>query len=377
MGCNNCPSKGFSDIDAFQEIEKKYAKNTAYDWLKNIPDSGTSKVVEVSFKNNRKEFYLNQNKLPLKRGDYVAVQCESGHGLGVVSLTGKMAELQLKRKSPQNKPEKIIYRNASKYDIEKLTKARFREKPVMIKARQLAQKLELEMKISDVEFQGDGSKATFYYIADGRVDFRELIKHYAQEFSVRIEMRQIGARQESALVGGIGSCGRELCCSSWRNKFDSVSTTAARIQELPHNAQKLTGQCGKLKCCLMYELDQYIEAHEDFPDVLLELETERGIAYPFKKDLLKKLVYYSVGAKDSPEIVSISLERVKEIIQMNKKGIKPYNLFEDKLVQTNVFGEKSDDTIKIKQKGKNNKKNKGYRKKKRNLNNRAKAKSAN
>ncbi|NJO87506.1 MAG: hypothetical protein HC831_00020 [Chloroflexia bacterium] len=162
MGCNNCPSKGLSDIDAFQDIEKKYAKNTAYDWLKNIPDLGTSKIVEVSFKNNRKEFYLNQQNLPIKRGDYVAVQCESGHGLGVVSLTGKMAELQLKRKSPQSEPEKIIYRIASKFDIEKLTKARLKEKPAMIKARQLAQKLELEMKISDVEFQGDGSKATFF-----------------------------------------------------------------------------------------------------------------------------------------------------------------------------------------------------------------------
>ncbi|NJO87507.1 MAG: hypothetical protein HC831_00025 [Chloroflexia bacterium] len=221
-----------------------------------------------------------------------------------------------------------------------------------------------------------GARQHFFYIADGRVDFRELIKLFAQEFTVRIEMRQIGARQESALVGGIGSCGRELCCSSWRNKFDSVSTTAARIQELPHNAQKLTGQCGKLKCCLMYELDQYIEAHEDFPDVLLELETERGIAYPFKKDLLKKLVYYSVGAKDSPEIVAVSLERVKEIIQMNKKGIKPYDLFEDKLMHTDVFGEKSEDSLLTKQKD-NGRKSKGHRKKGGNYNNKVKAKSSN
>jgi cell fate regulator YaaT (PSP1 superfamily) len=374
MGCNNCPSKGVSDIEAFQEIEKKYAKDTAYDWLKNIPESGESKIVEVSFKNNRKEFYVNQHKLPLQRGKYVAVQCESGHGIGVVSLAGKMAELQLKRKSPGNKPEKIIYRMASKYDVEKLTKARLREKPVMIQARKLVQKLGLEMKISDVEFQGDGSKATFYYIADGRVDFRELIKHYAQEFNVRIEMRQIGARQESALIGGIGSCGRELCCSSWRNKFDSVSTTAARIQELPHNAQKLTGQCGKLKCCLMYELDQYIEAHEDFPDVLLELETERGIAYPFKKDLLKKLVYYSVGAKDAPEIVPISLERVKEIIQMNKKGIKPYNLLDDKQVFTDILGAKTEENLPLKKK--KNTKYKG-RRKRGNFKNNSKAKRTN
>ena len=362
MSCNNCPSKGFSDTDTIQDIETKYAKNTAYDWLKELPESmDKSNLVEVSFKNNRKDFYINQNMFPLKRGDYVAVQCDSGHGLGVVSLTGKMAELQLKRKAPPHKQDKIIYRVASKFDIEKLTKARLREKPVMIRARQLAQSLELEMKISDVEFQGDGSKATFYYIADGRVDFRELIKLYAQEFNVRIEMRQIGARQESALIGGIGSCGRELCCSSWRNKFDSVSTTAARIQELPHNAQKLTGQCGKLKCCLMYELDQYIEAHEDFPDILLELETDRGIAYPQKKDLLKKIIYYSIGVKNSPEIVSVPLERVKEIIQMNKKGLKPYNLVDDKLKSTDIFGLESLEEQKPKHKKVN--KNRGNRKK--------------
>jgi len=374
MSCNNCPSKGFSDIDAIQDIETKYAKNSAYDWLKEIPESSDkSNLVEISFKNNRKEFYVNTNKVPLKRGVHVAVECDSGHGIGVVSLTGKMAELQLKRKDPQRKLDRVIYRIASKYDIEKLTKARLREKPVMIKARQLAQSLGLEMKISDVEFQGDGGKATFYYIADGRVDFRELIKHYAKEFSVRIEMRQIGARQESALIGGIGSCGRELCCSSWRNKFDSVSTTAARIQELPHNAQKLTGKCGKLKCCLMYELDQYIEAHSDFPDVLLELETEKGIAYPRKKDLLKKIIYYSIGAKDSPEIVSISLERVKEIIQMNKKGIKPYTLVDDELKQTDIFGQKSNEELIVK----TPKKNKYRGNKKRNYRPKAKTKSSN
>lgn len=333
MSCTNCPSKGFSDTNTVDLIESEYSKQSPYDWLKDIPASANeSLLVEISFKNNRKEFYINQNEINIKRGDYVAVQCDNGHSVGMVTLTGKMAELQLKRKENMQKPEKIIYRMASKFDIEKLTKARFREKPVMVKARQLAQSLELEMKISDVEFQGDGSKATFYYIADGRIDYRELIKLYAQEFGVRIEMKQIGARQESALIGGMGSCGRELCCSSWRNSFDSVSTQAARVQELPHNAQKLTGQCGKLKCCLMYELDQYIEAHSDFPDVLLELETNKGIAYPRKKELLKKIIWYSYGSATSTDLIPVPLERAKEIIQLNKKGIKPQLLDEKEKV---------------------------------------------
>ncbi len=329
MSCNNCPSKGISNISNTEVINNDYGMHSPYDWLNNFPDSmDKSNLVEISFKNNRKEIFINKNEINIKRGDFVAVQCDNGHGVGKVSLTGKMAELQLKRKDPQLKPEKIIYRKASFADIEKLTKARLKEKTVMIKARQLANSLSLEMKISDVEFQGDGSKATFYYIADNRVDFRELIKLYATEFEVKIEMRQIGARQESALIGGIGSCGRELCCSSWRNKLDTVSTQAARVQELPQNAEKLTGQCGKLKCCLMYELDQYIEAHKDFPDVLLELETEKGIAYPQKKDLLKKIIWYSIGAKHSPDLIAVTLERVKEIIQLNKKGIKPISLNE-------------------------------------------------
>jgi len=329
MSCNNCPSKGFSDIIATEKVDKDYGMHSPYDWMKDFPDSSEiSNLVEISFKNNRKEIYINKNGINLKRGDYVAVQCENGHGVGMISLTGKMAELQAKRKDSQQKPEKIIYRKATPADIEKLTKARLREKTVMIKARQLASSLALDMKISDVEFQGDGSKATFFYIADARVDYRELIKLYSTEFEVRIDMRQIGARQESALIGGIGSCGRELCCSSWRNKLDTVSTQAARVQELPQNAEKLTGQCGKLKCCLMYELDQYIEAHKDFPDVLLELETEKGIAYPQKKDLLKKIIWYSLGAKNSPELIAVTLERVKEIIQLNKKGIKPVTLNE-------------------------------------------------
>ena len=344
MSCKNCPSKGYSDINTTELIDNEYGKPIPYDWLKSLPESDEkSDLVEVSFKNNRKEIYINKNQINIKRGDYVAVQCENGHDVGIVALTGKMVELQMKRKELQSVPFKNIYRHASKTDIEKLIKARLREKPVMIKARQLASSLGLEMKISDVEFQGDGNRATFYYIADGRVDFRELIKLYATEFAVKIEMKQIGARQESALIGGFGSCGRELCCSSWRNKLDTVSTQAARVQELPQNAEKLTGQCGKLKCCLMYELDQYIEAHKDFPDILLELETEKGIAYPQKKDLLNKIIWYSLG-KDTSEHIPVALERVKEIIQMNKKGIKAAYLNEKEKqehVFTNIVKEKS------------------------------------
>jgi cell fate regulator YaaT (PSP1 superfamily) len=323
MACKNCSANGYSNIVTEEINGKKYGQLSPHDWMAKLPVSPDDQgIVEISFKNNRKEIYFNKNKLILNRGDYVAVQCDSGHGVGIVSLTGKLAELQMKKRYKSLFPEKIIYRKASQLDIDKLIKARLREKSVLIKSKQIADSLKLEMKISEVEFQGDGSKATFFYIADERIDFRELIKIYATEFGVRIDMRQIGSRQESALIGGYGSCGRELCCSTWRTKLETVSTTAARIQELPVNAQKLTGQCGKLKCCLMYELDQYIEAHKDFPDVLLELETERGIAFPQKKDLLKKIIWYSIGSKDSMDLVPISLERVKEIIGLNKKGIK-------------------------------------------------------
>jgi len=190
----------------------------------------------------------------------------------------------------------------------------------------------LDMKISDVEFQADGTKATFYYIANGRVDFRELIKQYAKEFNIKIDMRQIGARQEAAMVGGIGSCGNELCCSSWRSNLDSVSANAAKIQELPQNIQKLTGQCGKLKCCLMYELDTYIEAQKDFPDMLLELETEMGIAYPKKKEVLKKVIWYGMSATSNTKIFPLSLDKVKEVIMLNKKGIKPAVLSDEPVI---------------------------------------------
>jgi cell fate regulator YaaT (PSP1 superfamily) len=299
-----------------------------------LPESpNASNIIEVAFKNTRKEFYVNEKGLAIKRGDYVAVAADRGHDIGQITLTGKMAELQVKRKNPRNKPEKVVYRKASTSDIEKWQKSRLLEKSTLVKARQLADRLKLEMKISDVEYQGDGSKATFYYIADERVDFRELIKLYARDFNIKVEMRQIGARQEAAMVGGIGSCGKELCCSTWRVDLSTVSTNAARIQALPHNAQKLTGQCGKLKCCLMYELDTYLEAKEEFPDILLELEVEGGTALPQKKDLLKRIVYYTLKDKNTLQYIPVPLDRVKEIIQLNKRGIKPEKLVEGEVLK--------------------------------------------
>ncbi|MCK9207012.1 MAG: hypothetical protein M0P66_07875 [Salinivirgaceae bacterium] len=325
MSCVNCAAKALlnKSSNATEIAAEACGKLDSYDWLNDLPgNQNNDLVVEVRFKNTRKDFFLNDQQLFLKRGDYVAVASTHGHDVGQVTLTGKVAVLQMNRKNLKTAPDKAIYRKATSADIENWNKAKLREKPVMIRARQLVDQLRLEMKISDVEFQADGSKATFYYIADGRVDFRELIKLYAKEFNIKIEMKQIGARQEAAMVGGIGSCGNELCCSSWRSNLDSVSANAAKIQELPHNVQKLTGQCGKLKCCLMYELDSYMEAQQDFPDVLLELEMEEGIAYPKKKDVLQKIVWYGMSATDNSKLFSLPLARVKEIIMMNKKGVK-------------------------------------------------------
>jgi cell fate regulator YaaT (PSP1 superfamily) len=335
MSCSTCPAKALLNNNSPEDLPQNdinCGKLNTYDWLDDIPSDGNEiKLMEVRFKNTRKDFYINEGNLKVKRGDYVAVEANRGHDIGQITLTGKLAEMQLKKKNLKEPPKLKIYRKANESDIEKWHKARLREKPVLIKSRQLASSLNLEMKISDVEFQGDGSRAIFYYIADGRVDFRELIKLYAKEFNTRIEMKQIGSRQEAALVGGIGSCGKELCCSSWRTNLSTVITNAARIQELSHNAQKLTGQCGKLKCCLMYELDNYLEAQNEFPDILLELETDKGIAYPKKKDILKKVIYYAVGNESSSKHIAVDLERVKEIIQLNKRGIKVKKLSEVEL----------------------------------------------
>jgi cell fate regulator YaaT (PSP1 superfamily) len=297
-----------------------------YDWLSDLPDTThLSDIVEVRFKGTRKEFFKNEDGIPLKIGDLVVVASSPGHDVGNVSLTGRLAEKQFERKI--RKPERYqfnkIYRIATDTDREKWEAARKRENPVMIRARQLATELGLEMKIGDVEFRGDNSKAIFYYIAEGRVDFRELIRQYAREFRIKVEMKQIGARQEAGRIGGIGSCGRELCCSTWRTDFDSVTSEAAHKQGLSPNAEKMAGRCGKLKCCLMYELDSYLEAQEDFPNELLELETEKGLARHFKTEILNKKIWYTMEKVYGTKPLVLDLEDVKKIIQLNKRGVKP------------------------------------------------------
>jgi len=296
-----------------------------YDWLDDIPDSlNESNLVEIRFKGTRKEFFRNEENLHLKRDELVVVACSPGHDVGAVSLTGKLAELQFKRKvkNPDRYEWNRIYRKATPSDVIRWEEAKARETKTMIRARQIANALKLNMKIGDVEFRGDNSKAIFYYIADERVDFRELIRQYAREFAVKIEMMQIGARQEAGRIGAVGSCGRSLCCSTWRTEFSSVNTNAAISQGLSPNAEKMTGHCGKLKCCLTYELDQYLEAQEDFPNELLTIETDKGFARHFKTDILRKKISYKLDHSDG-RVYVIDLEEVKKYLNMNKRGEKP------------------------------------------------------
>lgn len=316
MGCNGCNTN--IDLD-------RPAMLGTYDWLNDIPDTtNETDIVEIRFKGTRKEFFRNEDRLPLKRDELVVVSCSPGHDVGAVSLTGKLAELQFKRKV--KKPDRYewnkIYRKATPADVIKWEEAKARENKVMIRARVLANELNLNMKIGDVEFRGDNNKAIFYYIADDRVDFRELIKLYAREFGIKIEMKQIGVRQEAGRIGGIGSCGRALCCSTWRTDFTSVTSDAAIKQGLSPNAEKMAGRCGKLKCCLTYELDHYLEALEDFPNELLTIETDKGVARHFKTDILQKKVWYIYANPDARTFV-LDLEDVKKFLNANKRGQKP------------------------------------------------------
>lgn len=277
--------------------------------------------VEVRFKNGRKEFYRNTEKLTLSIGDIVATEASPGHDVGIVTLTGELVKIQMKKKGVDHHSAEVlkVYRKASQKDIDIWSAARDREEPMKVRARELAIRLNLEMKISDIEFQGDGSKATFYYTASDRVDFRQLIKDYASEFKIRIEMKQVGFRQEASRLGGIGSCGRELCCSTWLTDFRSVNTSAARYQQLSLNPQKLAGQCGKLKCCLNFELDTYMDALRDFPDYETKLKTEKGDAVCQKQDIFKGLMWYAYTDNFAAWHV-LSTEQVKEIIAINKEG---------------------------------------------------------
>lgn len=306
-------------------------KLAVFDWLGNMALPTGQKafdVVEVRFKNSRKEFYRNTNNLSLNVGEVVAVEATSGHDIGTVSLTGELVRLQMKKRNVPESSEEIkkVYRKAKQADIEKWQEARSLETSTMYRARTIALSLGLEMKLSDVEFQGDKAKAVFYYTAEARVDFRELIKVLAEEFRVRIEMRQIGARQEASRLGGIGSCGRELCCSTWLTDFRTVSTSAARYQQLSLNPLKLAGQCGKLKCCLNYELDSYAEALKAFPDLEgKKLSTKKGEAFLQKTDIFRKMMWFSYKS-DPTVLIPMDVEVVKSLVEANKRGEQPEQL---------------------------------------------------
>jgi len=302
-----------------------------YDWLADIPgNADESELVEVQFKNTRKGYFRNSNKIPLEKGDIVAVEATPGHDIGVVTLTGRLVPLQMKKANIKSEADiKRIYRKAKPVDMEKYNEAKAREHSTMIRSRQIALDLNLNMKIGDVEYQGDGNKAIFYYIADERVDFRQLIKVLADAFRVRIEMKQIGARQEAGRIGGIGPCGRELCCATWMTSFVSVSTSAARFQDISLNPQKLAGQCAKLKCCLNYEVDCYVEAQKRLPSREITLETKDGEFFFFKADILSNQITYSSDKNIPANLVTISGRRAFEIIGLNRRGIKPDSLIEE------------------------------------------------
>lgn len=329
------------------------SKLHTYNWLEDFPEmKDSTNLVEVQFKNTRKSFYINSTNIDLSQGDMVAVEALPGHDIGTVTLTGKLVLLQMKKIHfrPTENGLRRIYRVAREGDIEKYEQAKAREEMTMIRSREIAQDLGLDMKIGDVEYQGDGNKAIFYYIADERVDFRELIKLLAGEFRVKVEMKQIGARQEAGRIGGIGPCGRQLCCSGWLTNFVSVSTSSARIQDLSINPQKLAGQCAKLKCCLNYEVDAYIEAQRKLPSRENVLETTEGLYYHFKTDIFSGMMTYSLGRNSLSNLVTVHKDRVYEIIGLNKKGIKPTVLLsetEETKKPNDVYGGNSlnDDSI--------------------------------
>lgn len=332
MGCTSCSSGGGTPRGCQNNGTCSSGgcnKLGVFDWLGNmkLPNGQAPyNILEVRFKNSRKSFYRNDKNLPLQVGDVVAVEASPGYDIGVISVVGELARIQVNKKAPGLKPleTKKIYRVANQEDVDKWVKARELEKEVMYQSRTLAVNLGLEMKISDVEYQGDLSKATFYYTADQRVDFRQLIKDMADKFKIRIEMRQIGSRQEASRLGGIGSCGRELCCATWLTDFRTVSTSAARYQQLSLNPQKLAGQCGKLKCCLNYELDMYLDTIKSFPTHETKLHTEKGTAFHVKTDVFKRQMWYMYS--EGSGLIPLSPERVAEIKKLNENKQKPKDL---------------------------------------------------
>jgi len=322
---------------------QKLKKLNTFDWLHDLPEAQRqTDWIEVQFKNTRKGYFLNSNKIPLEKGEIIAVESNPGHDIGEVTLTGALVLKQMKKNNYRLDHQEVrrVYRKARPVDMEKFSEAKSLEHETMLKARKIAEDLKLNMKIGDVEYQGDGNKAIFYYIADDRVDFRQLIKILAETFKVRIEMKQIGARQEAGRIGGVGPCGRELCCSSWMTSFVSVSTSAARYQDLSMNPQKLAGQCAKLKCCLNYEIDTYVESSRDIPSRDIFLETNDNTYYLFKSDILKRTMTYSTSKDFMANVITLPVERVKQIIQLNRKGIKVDNLLEvEEVKEKNEFGD--------------------------------------
>ncbi|SMO60441.1 PSP1 domain-containing protein [Solitalea koreensis] len=339
MGCSSCSSGGCSPAGCKSNgsclTDGGCSRLDVYDWLSDMDMPANYKpfnIVEVRFKGSRKDFYINTNNVYLEAGELVVVEGnQGGYDIGHITLTGELVRMQMKKKGVKDDAElKKILRKATPADVEKWTASKLLENETMHKARKLALELNLSMKLSDVDYQGDRSKATFYYTADDRVDFRELIKRMAESFKIRIEMRQIGMRQEASRLGGIGSCGRELCCSTWLTDFKTVSTAAARYQNLSLNTLKLAGQCGKLKCCLNYELDSYIDALKDIPENVDRLETEKGYAKLQKTDIFKKVMWFSFIGQEN--WIPLDVNKVKEIVQMNKMGKKPADLKEMELV---------------------------------------------
>ena len=324
-GCELC---GCGTEEAYASVNEGCFKLHVTDWLKDYPDNSQNDIYEVRFKNTRRSYYRNVNGLQLKQGDIVAVEASPGHDIGIVSLTGDMVARQMRRVgfNPQNGEFKKIYRKAKPYDIEKWQEAIALEHGTMIKARQIAADMNLNMKIGDVEYQGDKIKAIFYYIADERVDFRELIKVFAEVFHIRVEMKQIGARQEAGRIGGIGSCGRELCCASWISSFMSVTTNAARTQDISLNPQKLAGQCSKLKCCLVYEYDDYMDARREFPRVTAPLQTMDADYHLVKNDILARTMSFSTDPNSMAGLVTVPVQRVIEVMKLNARGVKPERL---------------------------------------------------
>ena len=337
--------------EATGEKDIKYrqgcCKLEVYDTLKGIPQEEFDKYFEVRFKNTRKGIYINTSGQSIKTGDLVVVEASSGHDLGIVTLEGPVVGRQMKCKGvdPRKGDLKKIYRKARPFDIQRWQEAIAREQETMIRARVLAANLGLEMKIGDVEFQGDGTKAIFYYIADGRVDFRQLIKDFAEEFHIRVEMKQIGARQEAGLIGGLGVCGRELCCANYITEFKSITTSAARTQDLSLNPQKLAGQCGKLKCCLNYEVEAYLDAHSRIPRVSEPLDFEDGQAWLVKTDILAETLYFSYEKGSLAQIFPLKASEVREIQAMNRRGEKPATLKQEEVAAPEFITAVGDDAI--------------------------------